>query len=311
MPQIRCRFKRRSVATIILAALASGACERSAPAMRADSASTKASIPDSANTPQASESTWAADAGPAILIEGPSPGEAIVVGPKEGDELTAAVASVAASTGVILFDRGGAQSTAHLNVTPEKLESGCTLWSLRDRAADASTGWAIGFLGNRAKPVALDSVEVLSSRDSMTLVAEVSRLASAVTAPSGAMFQGLRFTAHDIRRFEVAPGVQALVAHVLRRVNQEASPQEEQTLLIAERDSGVTTGPYHLVYAERTSGLEDQVTTPEVIGAANIGSRVTIVVARDNEEGISYSLLERINSHEWRVRWTSKPTTCS
>jgi len=95
----------------------------------------------------------------------------------------------------------------------------------------------------------------------MALAAEASRLASAVTANTAPTFQGLRFTAHDIRRFEVAPGVQALVAQLSRRVNQEADPQEEQTLLVAERDSGVTSGPYQLAYAERAFGKEDEVRT--------------------------------------------------
>jgi hypothetical protein len=144
----------------------------------------------------------------------------------------------------------------------------------------------------------------------MTLVAEVSRLASTVTTPSNPAFQGLSFTAHDVRRFEARPGVQALVAHVIRRVNQEANPQEEQTLLVAERDSGIATGPYRLVYAERTSGMEDQVTTPEVIGAALIEGRAVLIIARDNETGIAYVMLERAGVGHWRVRWTSKPTAC-
>lgn len=92
----------------------------------------------------------------------------------------------------------------------------------------------------------------------MALAAEASRLASAVTASTAPAFQGLRFTAHDIRRFESTQGVQAIVAHLIRKVNQEASPLEEQTLLIAERDSGVTSGPYRLVYADRTHGMGEQ-----------------------------------------------------
>jgi hypothetical protein len=144
----------------------------------------------------------------------------------------------------------------------------------------------------------------------MTLVAEVSRLSSVVTVPSGPAFQGLRFTVHDIRRFEAQPGISALVAHVIRRVNQEANPQEEQTLLIAERDSGSTSGPYRLVYAERTSGLEENVTTPEVIGAARYSGRPALVVARDNETGVAYAILERVAPGRWEVRWTSHPATC-
>jgi hypothetical protein len=147
-------------------------------------------------------------------------------------------------------------------------------------------------------------------RDSTALVAEASRLASLVTAITDPSFQGLRFTAHDIRRFEASPGVQAIVAHLVRKVNQEANPQEEQTLLIAERDSGVTSGPYHLVYAERVHGLEEQSTMPEVIAGVRIAGRPTLIVARDSDAGVAYAMLERTGARRWRVRWTSGMTRC-
>jgi hypothetical protein len=184
---------------------------------------------------------------------------------------------------------------------------------LRDvRPTNGASTWAIGFVDGRVAAVPLDSIEMLSARDSTTLVAEASRLASAVTAVTSPAFQGLRFTVHDIRRFNAAPGIQAIAAHVIRRVNQEARPQEEQTLLIAERDSGVTTGPYHLVYAERTFGREEEVTTPEVLAGVRIaGGPPNLIVARDGEQGVAYVMLERVDGHRWRVRWTSANTTCS
>jgi hypothetical protein len=169
----------------------------------------------------------------------------------------------------------------------------------------------VGFVGDvKAAPLALDSVDVLSTRDSMALVAEASRLASAVTAVTPPSFQGLRFTVHDIRRFEVRPGTQAIVAHLVRKVNQEANPQEEQTLLIAERDSGVTSGPYQLAFAERTHGLEEQSTTSEVIAGFVLGGHPILVVARDSDAGVAYAMIERVGPRQWRVRWTSGLTRC-
>jgi hypothetical protein len=95
-------------------------------------------------------------------------------------------------------------------------------------------------------------------------------------------------------------------------VNQEASPQEEQTLLIAERDSGVTAGPYQLAYAERGSGREEQVATPEVLAAVRVAgsAQPLVVLVRDNEDGVVYALLERTGGRRWRVRWTSSVTRC-
>ena len=151
---------------------------------------------------------------------------------------------------------------------------------------------------------------MLSARDSTALVAEASRLASLVTAATDPSFQGLRFTVHDIRRFEASSGVQAIVAHLVRKVNQEANPQEEQTLLIAERDSGVTSGPYQLVYAERTHGLEEQSTMSEVIAGVRVGGHPTLIIARDSDAGVAYAMLERTGSRRWRIRWTSGMTQC-
>ena len=147
----------------------------------------------------------------------------------------------------------------------------------------------------------------------MALAAEASRLASTVAGPTDAAFQGLRFTAHDMRRFAVVPGVQGLVAHLVRRVNQEANPREEQTLLIAERDSGAASGSYQLAYFERDFGREEAVITPEVLAGVRLsgGMAPLLVIARDNDAGISYRMIERTGTRRWRARWSSGTISCS
>ncbi len=253
--------------------------------------------------------------GPALFVQGENRNEAIVLLSTEDDRAgEARLASLArASTGIVLFGRGGTLMSAKLGTppAPSDADTDCRLWPLHTVQGESTDNtWAVGFVLGQVSALALDSVEVLSSRDSLALAAEASRLASAVTTTTPASFQGLRFTAHDIRRFEAAPGVQAIVAHLIRKVNQEANPQEEQTLLIAERDSGVTTGPYKLAYAERTHGLEETTTTPEVIAAVHIAGRATLIVARDGDEGVSYAFMERVRPRQWRIRWTSALTRC-
>lgn len=249
--------------------------------------------------------------GPALFVQGESREEAIVLFPAEssGDEQLMALSD--SSADVALFGRGGTRMAAKLGGAAISTDAECRVWPLRSVHGDgADNTWAVGFMSTQVAPLALDSIEALSSRDSLALAAEASRLASVVTASTSASFQGLRFAAHDVRRFDAAPGIQAMVAHLIRKVNQEANPQEEQTLLIAERDSGVTTGPYQLVYAERTNGLEETTTTPEVIAGVRIAGRSTLVVARDGEAGVSYVFLERVGARQWRVRWTSALTRC-
>jgi hypothetical protein len=102
------------------------------------------------------------------------------------------------------------------------------------------------------------------------------------------------------------------VAHVVRRVNQEANPREEQTLLIAERDSGATSGHYQLAYAERDFGKEEAVITPEVLAGVRMANAPPFfVVARDNDAGISYRMIERMGARRWRARWSSGAISCS
>lgn len=310
-----CRFFRLVRASIITcgALLGMSGCDRSVPAARTDSASTHAESALATATTAIDVSGWIRSAGPALLVQGETRDVAIVLLPTEGDSAAAARLNVLGKQGaeVALFGRGGTRLAAQLGAPPVTLDAECRLWPLRAvHGEGAENTWAVGFVGGQTMPLALDSVDVLSSRDSLALAAEASRLASAVTATTAPSFQGLRFTAHEIRRFEALPGVQALVAHLVRKVNQEANPQEEQTLLIAERDSGVTAGPYQLVYAERTHGLEETTTMPEVIAGVRIAGRPVLVVARDSDAGVAYALIERTGPRRWRIRWTSALTRC-
>lgn len=311
----RTRFRFQTIALLVGAgSLAVTACERSAPVARTDSvaqAPESAAVSAHATTTQ---SGWNPSAGPALLVQGEQRDEAIVLLPVEGDSSAVAQLRQLAQKAVpvSLFGRGGVRLSATLADSSAQNEAECRVWPLRAvQGGGAADTWAVGFVGDaRLAPMALDSVDVLTTRDSMSLAAEASRLASAVTAITAPSFQGLRFTVHDMRRFEASPGVQAIVAHLVRKVNQEANPQEEQTLLIAERDSGVTTGPYQLAFAERTHGLEEQSTAPEVIAAVQIAGRPTLIVARDGDAGVAYAMIERTGVRQWRVRWTSALTRC-
>ena len=289
-------------------------CERGEPVTRIDAPVAAAVSPTGPAAASPADNGWLPAAGPALLVQGASRDEAIALFPITGDSgAVARLDSVSLTeVPVVLFGRGGARYSAQLGAPTGEGTDDCERWPLHAFQPAGDVSWSVGFASDRVRPIPLDSVALLSPRDSMVLVAEASRLASSVTAPTEPSFQGLRFTTEDVRRFEAVPGVQALVAHLVRRVNQEASPLEEQTLLIAERDSGATTGPYRLAYAERTSGREEDVVTPEVLAAVRIGGGVTpsLIVARDGSDGIAYALLERIGPHRWHVRWSSAMTSC-
>ncbi|NUP71302.1 MAG: hypothetical protein HOQ17_13915 [Gemmatimonadaceae bacterium] len=314
-----CRFspvvppRRRAVAPVALALLLV-ACERRPTPSRSESAAPPLSGAADSAARRRVESGWNGAAGPALLIQGPARDEAIALYPTADDSDAVAQLDSASmrQLPVTLVGRGGALLTGLLGAPSGDGTDECERWPLRTLQPDSVTAWGVGFVNARISPIALDSVDVLSARDSMALAAEASRLASTVTLPTDAAFQGLRFTAHDIRRFTAAPGVQGLVAHLVRRVNQEANPREEQTLLIAERDSGATTGPYQLAYVERDFGKEEAVITPEVLAGGRLaGGPPFFVVARDNDAGISYRMIERAGARRWRARWSSGAISCS
>ena len=258
----------------MLVALPSVGCERRPAASRADSIAPIVSVSGDSAARRRVASGWNSAAGPALLVQGPTREEAIALYPTADDSDAVAQLDSASMRRlpVTLIGRGGAALAALLGAPSGDGTDECERWPLRAMPSDSSVTWSVGFVDARITPIALDSVDALSPRDSMALAAEAARLASAVTLPTDASFQGLRFTAHDVRRFDVVRGVQGLVAHMVRRVNQEANPREEQTLLIAERDSGTTSGPYHLVYAERDVGREEAVITPEVLAGVRLGA---------------------------------------
>jgi hypothetical protein len=315
-----CRLRLRAslvvrASTLLAVTVLGVACTRDAPPKRLDSATTAVgSTLDSAASPP-STNGWNAAAGPVLLVAGQSPDEALVFfGPATAGATPALDTGAVDQGAATLLGRDGTRVTATLELPAGNDNTQCRVWPLRNlRTVSGSGTWAVGFVSGSVSAVPLDSVESLPARDSMALAAEASRLASAVTANTSPAFQGLRFTAHDIRRFEAAPGVQALAAHLTRHVNQEADPQEEQTLLVAERDSGVTSGPYQLSYAERSSGSEEAVSTSEVVAAVRFGvpAEPVLVVAREGDEGLAYALLERTGARQWKVRWTSTLAKCA
>ena len=310
---VNVRLVRRIVGSVSTGILLVG-CKQDAPAVRVDSAAVRNSVRTDSSITPATSNGWSTAAGPVLLVAGASPDEAIVFfgtsGPTAATVDTGAVDQATAT----LFGRDSSRFTATLELPAGNDNAECRIWPLRNLHATAGVGtWSVGFLSSSVTPIPLDSVDALPARDSMALAAEASRLASAVTANTSPSFQGLRFTAHDIRRFQAAPGVQALAAQLIRRVNQEADPQEEQTLLIAERDSGVTTGRYQLAYAERSFGKEEDVVSTELVAALRLSANgpASLVIARDSDAGLAYALIERTGPRQWGVRWTSGLAKCA
>lgn len=300
-----------------------GGCERPAPEVPSESGSAPVLAPAPNATPGRDASvttTWNEDAGPALVVATDS-GRGVVVLPSYTDstltDTTTFDLSQVRGTRLDLFSRPGASGTGALLPTATRAAAGagCTSWpdaAVAPREAPFARLWTIGFAAGRARPIPLDPLAALAGPDSARLAAEITRVASTVPDDAGSIFRGLPFSVRDAWRLQAAPGTDALIAGVLRRINQEANPRVEHLLLVAERDSGTTGGRFRVAYFERTNGLEETLEMSDVLAAVSLGvpPRATIVLARDYGDGAAYSLLERRGARSWHIRWSSAYTGC-
>lgn len=299
------------------------ACDRPARESAADSASAPRPAPAPVTLPgtgASDASAWNEEAGPALVVATDS-GRGIVVLPTYtdstlSDTTTFDLARIRGAR-LELFSRREDAGPASLHLLPGHAvaEAGCTSWpAARVTPLDGSHAatWTIGLAAGRAHAIPLEPLADLGGADSAKLAAEIARVASSLPDNAGSIFRGLPFSVRDAWRMQAAPGTDALVAGVLRRINQEANPRVEHLLLVAERDSGDSRGRFRVAYFERTDGLEETLEMSDVLAAVSLGTppRATIVLARDYGDGAAYSLLERTGARSWRIRWSSAYTGC-
>lgn len=323
---MRCSPIRGSAWLTAAVCAALTACGRDAPPSRVDSVAAVPPVvrPESVPAPPVAERvTWDdSSAGPALFVPADTAqrGIASAVLPR----VTAAVPdsaldeAVAALDGVRvdLFTRGGNAGTATVGQDERAAATdpeACAPWpAVRLNGGGAAPrAWTVGFSSGHASSIPIDSIEGLASADSAARTAEVARLASLVPPTSDTEFEGLPFTVRQARHFTTG-GVDVLVAEAVRKIGQEAKPREQHVLLVGERAAG-GEGKYDLAYGETSVGDETSVETRDVLAAVTLGAdrRTTLVVNREYEDALAYSLLERVGPKRWRVRWTSAKLGCS
>ncbi len=256
-----------------------------------------------------------------MFVRGNSASEAYVVFPAITDSTPSDAvhfdSALARNTTVELFQRSGGGDAAHVGVLAggEWDADQCIEWpaaKLQNAAnANVANGWTVAFLKGRAKALALDTVEAMAHADSARLAADITRLASTAPNDTSRTFRGIPFSVRTAYRFTPVAGIEAVVANVVRSLNQEANPLEEHTLIVGERASG-STAPYRLAYREVTSGSDETLESSDVLAAVTIGAppHVDLVLAREGYESNAYALLERQPDGSWRLRWTSAHTGC-
>ena len=293
----------RACAEIALLLLAA-ACRRDRAPSAGRAETTAAPPPVAAESSASAPVNWNIGAGPVLLVGGDSPARALVVVP--GDDTQAVLAALPRPASATLFSRTGTVQTAELPAVADS--GGCVVGTLN--AAPPPRPWTVGFIGGVVTPLPVDSAGSLSSADSSRYVNWLNRLASALPNDSSGRFSGLPFVVRSISRFTIPDGPQVIVGTLSRQLNQEATPLQERTFIIAEQPRGDST--LVAAFGERSYGDEETIESRDVLAALLVGDTRTpaIVISRDFGNDVGYALFERVGDAKWRNQWSSARRHC-
>ena len=277
--------------------------------------SARATLPPIFPKGPASTTNWNSNAGALLLVAaGNTDDSATLVLPDVTDSTIAFLHGTRpAVSGVIvdLFGRSGKiESGASFTVTsPVDSSEGCFTWpSAKLRSPRA--GWAVGFAAGHVAPIRLDSIEAMPSVDSAALAAALTQSAALLPVTSDPAFRGLPFRVRSAYSFRF-DSIDAVVADVVRSVNEEANPRLEHLLLIGEKPVG-TTGKYSVVYYNRSAGAEESTPVTELMAMVLPGrtKQPVAVINVEYGDGGRFGLLERRDDGRWRPTWRSAYTGC-
>jgi hypothetical protein len=263
----------------------------------------------------AGSTDWNGDAGAVILIRsGNTDDSAAVVMPDVTDSTISFLNGVTPALNALRVDllgrSGKIESAVPLTVVSGvDTTEGCFTWPAA-RLSQTHPGWAVAFATGRVVPVALDSIEGMTSVDSAALAASLTQSAATLPATADPSFRGLPFRVRSAFTFRF-DSVDAVVADIVRSVNEEANPRLEHLLLVGEKQAG-TSGKYSVAYYHRTAGAEESTQVTEVLAVILLGhnKHPAAVLNVEYGDGGRFGLLERTDQGEWRTTWRSAYTGC-
>ena len=278
----------------------------------ADSA--RASLPAVYPANPLGNTNWNVDAGPVMIVSRAGGDTIAIVLPEATDSTIESLQGVSPPMSGVTFDlfgRGGriASSVGVLLLPPVDVKQECDSWPLA-KLRSAHSNWRVGFSSGRVHAIVLDSIEAMPSADSAALAASLAQMAATLPIVSDPTFRGLPFRVRSAYTFRL-DSIDAVIADVVRSVNEEANPRLEHLLIIGERPIG-TRGKYNLRYFSRTAGAEESTQATEMLAAVQIGAekRPAIVVNIEYDDGGKLGLIERTGPDEWRATWKSAYTDC-
>lgn len=209
-----------------------------------------------------------------------------------------------------LFNQQGLVGQATLHVLSQRVDpSGCLNWPVASFVSSAPGVWRIGLETGRASGLKLNPLETMHGDDSSRFVNDALKAANSLSNAGDSVFRGLPFSVKRGSRID-GSAVATIVAEVVRKINEEANPREEHTLLVAERPT--SSSGYGTVFTTRSSGSEESLETTDVLAAVQLKAtkQAVIVISIDYEDGGKVGILERSVDGTWKLRWKSAYAGC-
>src|SRR5258708_28604481 len=252
---------------------------------------------------QAPPVPWFPRAAPLLLAPGRSPDRSLIA-LADTMEAEPEGSMVDSNATFIRLDGGSAPGRVAITQSAE----GCIEASIDPAPA---TPWGVGFIGGAPAPLKVDSIAAMTRQDSSALTRVAYRLASTIPSVGKSRFTGLPFAVVQLWRARLPDGSTVMAATLRRQINQEDSPLEERTFIVAESDATATDG-FAKVYFEQSSGAEETVESRELLAAVTFppSTAVDLIVSHDFGDETSYSIVERVVRGRWLVRWASRRFSC-
>jgi hypothetical protein len=111
-------------------------------------------------------------------------------------------------------------------------------------------------------------------------------------------------------RFKLAGEVDVVITVVERRLNVEASPRIERSVLVLERAPGARA--FKAAWTETQYATEDDLIAVDLLGVVSMRGtqRPTAFLGQDFGDGSRIQMLQRDAAGKWSVHWSSAYTGC-
>lgn len=243
--------------------------------------------------PVDSDAGWVAEVGRLLVVPADSNDAGVILFPQSP------TAPLVASLPVTVISSSGETRAARAALV-ESDSAVCGEASTLRFVTPVPDEWSVALAGASMTSLTTDSIEGMTPADSARFVTSISRLASSVTPP-GSRFTALPFVVLSGRTFD-RHGRTIAMAHLRRRLPQEATPLEEHVFLVAERVAD-SSEPFSVVFSARSEGTEETADHYEALAVLSGRESLFLVLARDQEARSTYEVLERTNTAAWRTRW--------